>query len=180
MGSSIDSPGVLGGFCGEGRDARWGNGELIIENGEGPCGGRGTGDGGAGGHVGSPLRGLGEEQQIRGNGRGRSPAPTRVPEVSAAGRCRHRPLRGAGDGASGTPPPTIHGRRKRKSTRRSGCFLLCVQALAWARAAAAGVSRGVSAVSGAFSWGAASRRSRATASISLMRFSWLTRVAPGS
>ena len=71
-----------------------------------PAGGRRTKAGGAGGHVGPPLRGYWEGQQIWGNGRGRSPAPTRVPEVSAVGRCRHRPLRDAGDGASRTPPPT--------------------------------------------------------------------------
>ena len=55
-----------------------------------PRGGRRTG---AGGHVGPPLRGYREGQQTRGNGRGRSPALTRSPEVSAAGRCGHRPLR---------------------------------------------------------------------------------------
>ena len=91
---------------------------------------------------------------------------------------------GRGFGPPGSSCPTggcggqAAGGRK-KAPALAGAFL--AQALAWARAAAAaGVSRGVSAVSGAFSWGAASRRSRATASISLMRFSWLTRVAPGS
>ena len=45
--------------------------------------------------------------QIRKSGRGRSPALTRSPEVSAAGRCGHRPLR-RGRGADcrvGLRPP---------------------------------------------------------------------------
>ena len=128
---------------------------------EGPAG-----DGG-----GTPYLGHGLRQPNFGTKFGASVRVV-VPYGWGAGSFRDRPG-GAARGGAGS------GGGKEKAPALAGAFL--AQALAWARAAAAtGVSRGVSAVSGAFSWGAASRRSRATASISLMRFSWLTRVAPGS
>ena len=87
------------------------------------CGGRRTGGGRP--HRAAPTGGYREGRQIRGNGRGRSPAPTQLPEVSAAGRCRHRPLRSAGGGVSRTLPPT-KGRGRRIAV--SACGLLAMTA----------------------------------------------------
>ena len=161
-----------------------------------------------GGHIGPPLRGARRRSGTNGNRRENGPfpagrdgarplqAPQAVRSKRAAGVVGPYALRWRGTagcargmasaltqpaesllGGDGPRPAGIG--ENEKAPAEAGAFL--AQALAWARVvAAAGVSWGVSAVSGTFSWGVASRRSRATASISLMRFSWLTRVAPGS
>ena len=86
-----------------------------------PCGGRRTGERAvAQGH---PYGGYREGQQVRGNGRGRSPAPTGLPEVSAAGRWGIGPygVRGTADEERGggvrSPRPT---EGTREADRRVG------------------------------------------------------------
>ena len=160
-----------------------GGGVVAAIQGVLPCGGRSWGG------LGSSGAGIGWLRPRGGRGRHAVPRawppPTKFRhEIWGVGQGRRalRVGRGKFPRSSGGSGARRSGQRRgerKKAPALAGAFL--AQALAWARVvAAAGVSWGVSAVSGTFSWGVASRRSRATASISLMRFSWLTRVAPGS